>query len=234
MGYDILLLMSLDGDCSKIYSKLRRSGMNVFHINITDDVKAELVSRSPAFILLDFKTEGADLLLHRLSSGFFRPYPFIIVSADYSNGAERAAMLSRGADACVDYPINSDEVLAIINAVLRRERRVAGLNLGRLLPCIEYKDLRIDPLRRVVTKAGEHIWLTAKDFDVLCVLAHHAGIVLTKEEIYKSVWGEDYRFASSNVPRSVSSLRQKIGLDRDGKDYIQTIFRVGYRFGNIE
>lgn len=76
--------------------------------------------------------------------------------------------------------------------------------------------------------------LTAKEFDVLYALAHRRGTVLTKEEIYQAVWGGDYQFASSNVARSISSLRQKIGVDRDGKDYIQTVFGVGYRFGNME
>lgn len=234
MKYDIVLLMLPGENCCSVRNALTYSGMNVSQIENAEIAKAGLVSYSPAFILIDLGIKNANLLLDELLRSFFRPCPFVIVSADFLSGAERAEMLSRGADACIDYPVNPNEVLAVIRAVRRRERRIAGLDLGRLLPRIEYKDLEIDPLRRTVIKAGEQLLLTPKEFDVLYALAHHTGTVLTKEKIYQSVWGEDYRFASSNVAKSISSLRQKIGLDADGKAYVQTVFGVGYRFGNVE
>lgn len=146
MGYDIMLLMPFDENYLRVCSALKCSGINVSRIDDTDGVKAGLISRSPAFVLLDFGTKNAASLLYELSQCLFRAFPFIIVSAAFTDGADRAAMLSSGADACIDHPINLDEFLAVINAVQRRERRIAGLNFGRLLPCIEYEDLKIDPL----------------------------------------------------------------------------------------
>lgn len=234
MRYDIVLLMPFGNDSSNVRNVLTYSGMNVSQIEDAEIAKAELVLHSPAFMLLDFDIKDAETLLRDISKVFFRMLPFIIVSGVFADGSERAAMLSQGADACIDHPVNSNEVLAVIKAVQRRERRIAGLNVGRLLPQIKYKDLEIDPLRRTVMKARKQIMLTAKEFDVLHLLAHHRGVALTKEKIYQSVWGGDHQFASSSVARSVSSLRQKIGYDIDGEDYIQTIFGVGYRFGRIE
>lgn len=122
-----------------------------------------------------------------IANGLFHPYPYIIVSSTQSNGAFHADLLRLGADICIDNPIIVDEVLAVVNAVQRRERRIAGLNVGRLLPRIEYKDLVIDPLRRIVMMKGTQINLTAKEFGVLYFLADHAGSALTKKEIYQAV-----------------------------------------------
>lgn len=234
MKFDMMLLANPSGHLNKVCDELRSFYIDVEHITDAYRAKAGLALRSPAFLLLDYNREGANLLLHDITRILFRPCPYIIVSTLFSDGADRASLLRLGADICIDSPIDTGEVLAVIHAVQRRERRIAGLNFGRLLPCVEYKDLKIDPLRRTVVKAGEQLPLTAKEFDVLYVLAYHMGIVLTKEEIHQSVWGGDYRLASSNVARNISYLRQKMGLDKDGKSYVQTIFGVGYRFGNAE
>ena len=63
-----------------------------------------------------------------------RPLPYIIIADTFPDGAARAAVLNHGADACVETPLIADEVLAIVNAVLRREQRLARLKLGRMLP----------------------------------------------------------------------------------------------------
>lgn len=135
MAYDILLLTPHKDNSLNVCDMLTYYGMNVIQIEDTESMKAGLVSHRPAFVLLDFDTKGAGTLLCDLSRDYFHLSPFIIVSAAFANGAERAAMLLQGADACIDHPINPGEVLAVIKAVQRRERRIARLNLGRLLPC---------------------------------------------------------------------------------------------------
>lgn len=78
--------------------------------------------------------------------------------------------------------------MAVVRAVQRRESRFARMQRGRLHPCIEHKELMIDPTRRAVVMRGEQVSLTAKEFDILCFLAYRAGTVMTKEEIYESVF----------------------------------------------
>lgn len=92
----------------------------------------------------------------------------------------------------------------------------------------------IDPLRRTVTMKDIQVALTAKEFDVLHVLAYHAGKVLTKEKIYKAVWGGEYNPSSTHVSDQISSIRRKLCLDSKCTCYIQTVIGVGYRFGTAE
>ena len=68
-------------------------------------------------------------------------------------------MLNQGADACVELPVDLREILAILNAVLRREGRIKFVHTGALMPCIEYKELFIDPLRRQVKMRGQIVCL---------------------------------------------------------------------------
>lgn len=78
---------------------------------------------------------------------------------------------------------------------------------------------------------GKPVSLTHKEYEVLCFLADHAGVALTKEEIFRAVWKSSYAPNSTNVADQISSLRCKLGLDRKDITYIQTVIGVGYRFG---
>lgn len=93
------------------------------------------------------------------------------------------------------------------------------------------KSLSINTISRTVTMRGEQILLTHKEYEVLCILAKHPGVVLTKEEIYRAVWRSSYDPNSTNVADQISSLRFKLGLDRKDTTYIQTVIGIGYRFG---
>lgn len=179
---------------------------------------------SPAFILLDFYIKGAKFLLNEISSGQWFPRPYVMVSTNYTDGSGRAEILRMGADICIDWPINVEEVLAVIHAVRRRNRCLSG---------IEYKELSINTTSRSVTMRGESVILTRKEYEVLCFLAKNAGTVLTKEEIYRAVWKSSYDPNSTNVADQISSLRFKLGLDRKDTTYIQTVIGVGYRFGEL-
>lgn len=207
---------------TEIYNLLCRTPIDVVHIDNICEVKAGLAMHSPAFILLDFDIKGAAFLLDDIAFGQFNPRPYIMIAATYADGNDRAAMLKRGADHCVDNPINTREVLAVIYSVLRRNRQAHT---------IEHKELIINTSRRTVTMRGEPVALTRKEYEVLCVLAHHAGSILTKEEIYRAVWKDSYDPKSTNVSDQISSLRSKLGLSSKDSAYIQTIIGIGYKFG---
>lgn len=142
-----------------------------------------------AFLLLNIDLEGAKAFLQEVSRSVLRPPPYILAAATISDVPECIAILDLGADAYINKPISADEVLAVIKAVLRREYKIARLHVGRPLPCIDYKDLSIDPLRRIVQMRGVEVEVTEKEFDILHLLAYHSGNVLTREEIYESVKG---------------------------------------------
>jgi len=139
--------------------------------------------------------------------------------------------LNLGADACLKKPIDAEEVLAIINAALRRAERTALFQPPlQPAPRIERGELAIDPPRRLVTMRGQPVSLTAKEFDILYLLASYPGIVFSKSQIYERVWKDDFKFATTSVSDHISDLRQKLGLNAKDGRYIQTVYGVGYRF----
>lgn len=93
-------------------------------------------------------------------------------------------------------------------------------------------DLVIDPRSRTVTRGGAEVSLTPKEFDILHFLARNRGEVLTKEQIYRAVWEDDYLLDASNVMAFIRKLRKKVEPNPDAPVYIQTIWGVGYRFAD--
>lgn len=225
MKKELMLVSGMSKNLKGVYSALRCSKIDVIRTESIADAKVGLATHSPAFILLDFDIKGANSLLYELAFGKCLPRPCIMVAAAYTGGNDRAAMLKRGADYCIDKPINAQEVLAVMDAVLRRNRPTNT---------VEYRELNINMSCRTVTMRGETVILTRKEYEVLCFLAKNAGTVLTKEEIYCAVWKSSYDPNSTNVADQISSLRFKLGLDRKDTTYIQTVIGVGYRFGELD
>lgn len=185
--------------------------------------------RSTAFVLLDMELEGAETFLDAVSTSFYDPPPYLIVTIASFESVARTAALNHGADICLIKPLDAQEILAVINAVLRRSTRFTRGPV-KLAPCIVRNDLSIDPLRRAVIMEGRSVKLTAKEFDILYFLASYPGFVFSKDQIYEYVWNDDSQFATTNVFDHISALRKKLGLSAKDTRYIETIFGTGYRF----
>ena len=225
MKRNLMLIAEKSEHLTEVYDILRHSSIDVVHIDNTHEAKVGLKIYSPTFIFLDFGIKGSDSILCDVAFGEYVPRPYIMIAADYANGNERAAMLKRGADHCVDTPMNVHEILAVMDAVLRRSKQPHE---------IKYKDMTINKSCRTVTVTmrGEPVSLTRKEYQVLNLLANRAGTILTKEEIYRAVWNAEYDPNSTNVSDQISSLRHKLGLSSKDTDYIRTVVGVGYCFGD--
>lgn len=220
---------------NELQNVLVQSEMAVMQSEGIQDAMASMAQYTPAFLLLDFDMDDAASFLQEVSSSiFFRPAPYILIAATFAQGPDRATALDLGADACIEKPIDPAEVVALIHAVLRREHKIARLGMGRLISRIEHKDLIIDPLRRVVTMYGEPVALSPKEFDILHLLAQHAGSVLSPQFIYETVWKSKYELMSPRIADNIHSIRRKLGLDSKDTDYIETVYRIGYRFALTE
>lgn len=93
-------------------------------------------------------------------------------------------------------------------------------------------DLIIYPRGRLVTRNGERIQLTPKEFDILYFLADNRGEVFTKEQIYQAVWAEEFYLADSNIMAFIRKLRKKIEPNPDDPKYILTVWGIGYKFND--
>lgn len=132
------------------------------------------------------------------------------------------AGLSVGGDDYMTKPFVVAELVARIDAVLRRTRSPEARNGSRL----RYADLHIDPDTREVWRNEKFIELTATEFDVLRVLVEHAGLVLTRVQLLEAVWSFDFGGNPNIVETYISYLRRK--LDPLGPPLIQTVRGVGY------
>jgi len=229
MRQHVLLISKKSKQLAALCDVLCDSNIDVSQTEYVNEAKVGLKKFSPTFVLLDFNIKGIDSLLTELTSDRFNPQPYILVASNFNNGSSRAAMFNQGADACIDNPINVEEVLAVINATLRRKRYNA-LNPHK---GIKYIELQIEPASRTVIMREKPVRLTYKEFEVLNVLASHIGFVLTKEEIFNAVWKSIYDPKSTYVSDQISSIRKKLGLSKKDTTYIQTVKGVGYRFGSL-
>jgi DNA-binding response OmpR family regulator len=196
-----------------------------FEVDAAADGHAALSAieaRAPSVIVLDLmlpRLSGLELLrLVRLES----TVPVIILSARVSE-RERIAGLELGADDYVTKPYSPGEVVARVRAVLRRTG-------GEGQAPLEFGDLRIDPTRREVTRAGRVVHTTRKEFDLLLMLASNPGRVHTRAELVESVWGYVWTGDTETVTVHVRRLRAKIEDDPSQPRRLVTVHGVGYRF----
>jgi DNA-binding response OmpR family regulator len=151
----------------------------------------------------------------------------VIVCTQGATLAQRVRGLRLGADDWVSKPCHPEEVMARIEAVVRRHRRGrAREDTGPLVA----GDLEIRPDRFQVYVAGESLDLTRREFELLQILADSAGKVLERDDIYRRVWGYAMTHGDRSVDVFVRKLRSKLQKRSPGWEYIHTHFGVGYRF----
>jgi len=153
--------------------------------------------------------------------------PVIILSAK-GEEVDRVVGLKVGADDYVPKPFSRPELLARVEAVLRREGRAMNDTNGSG-EVVTSGSLRIDIGHREVTVGDEPLTLTAKEFDLLAHLAAHPGRIFTRHQLLARIWGFDYDGTDRTVDVHVSWLRTKLRA-LDGHDYFRTVRGVGYAF----
>jgi two-component system alkaline phosphatase synthesis response regulator PhoP len=156
--------------------------------------------------------------------------PVIILSAK-GDEIDRVVGLQVGADDYVAKPFSRPELLARIEAVLRRGRReLADADPNAPQPTeLHFGPIVIDRARRTLAVNGSPIHLTTKEFDLLAHLAAHPGRIFTREQLLARIWGYDYDGEARTVDVHVSWLRGKLRT-ADGHDYFRTVRGVGYAF----
>ncbi len=130
--------------------------------------------------------------------------------------------LKMGADDYLTKPFEIVELLARVEAVLRRYHKTEAL--------LRVFDVMIDTASRSVTQNGEPVSLTMKEFDLLLLLARNRNIALYRETIYETVWGGEYMGQSRTVDLHIQRLKKKLNWDSE----IAAVYKVGYRLEGEE
>ena len=152
----------------------------------------------------------------------------ILMFTSKNDSASKVRGLRAGADDYLTKPFDMDELVARIVSLIRRYTRFNQKD-GQTQR-FEFDRLTIDfNSRSIVTINGEYE-LPPKEFDLLLFLAKNQGKILTKQQIYEKVWGEEYVYDDSNIMAIISRLRKKIEEHPGSPKYIQTVKGIGYRF----
>lgn len=182
--------------------------------------------RSPDLVVLDVMLPGFDGLevMRRLQE---RPgrRPAVILLTAKGEESDRVVGLRRGADDYMAKPFSPRELVARVQAVLRR----TGPEPAGTQP-LRFGDLQIDPAARTVSVRGEEVALTQREFDLLAFLASNQGQVFSRDQLMELVWRCPYYNDSSTVTVHIRRLRSKIERDAERPRFIQTVWGVGYRF----
>lgn len=180
---------------------------------------------SPDLVVLDIMLpgmSGLEIVSALREKG--RNVPVLILSARGTTD-NKIEGLGLGADDYLAKPFALAELLARVEAQLRR-RRAEKRKRARLV----FGDLAIDLDGRRVSLKDREVELSAKEFDLLALLAGSPGKVFRREDILDRVWGYGFEGTARTVDNFILSLRQKIEADPRSPAYIKTIRRVGYRF----
>src|SRR3954469_1218798 len=200
-----------------------------FGVDVADDGESGLTlarDTSPDLIVLDImlpRMNGLEVLHDLRAEG--RTMPIIILSAKAAE-MDKVAGLELGAEDYVAKPFSLAELLARVRAALRRGHAPAA----SLRRPILFGEVEVDVEARNVKRRGEAVEMTAREFDVLICLMNERGRVLSRDDIFRRVWGPKHHGTPRTVDNFIQQLRAKLEVDPQEPRYILTVRGVGYRF----
>jgi two-component system response regulator VicR len=212
---------------------LKKDGYEVF-CAYDGDKALELVEEvQPDLILLDIMLPEKDGM--EVCKEIRKKYemPIIMLTAKDSE-IDKVLGLELGADDYVTKPFSTRELLARVKANLRRHQQVNTVNQENENKEIAIGSLVIHPDAYIVSKRGEMIELTHREFELLYYLAKHLGQVMTREHLLQTVWGYDYYGDVRTVDVTVRRLREKIEDNPSHPGWLVTRRGVGYYLQNPE
>lgn len=201
-----------------------------YAVEVADDGERglELVrTTGPDLVILDVmlpRMNGLEVLHAIRSDGL--TMPIIILSAK-AGEMDKVAGLELGAEDYVAKPFSLAELLARVRAGLRRSATTAPVERK---PKVVFGDVEVDVSGRSVKRAGALVEMTATEFDVLLCLVNERGRVLSRDDIFRRVWGPNHHGTPRTVDNFIQQLRAKLEVDPQEPAFIQTVRGVGYRF----
>ena len=166
--------------------------------------------------------DGSGIAWCRLARDRGHEFPIVVLTAQ-NNVEDRIRGLDAGADDYVGKPFAMDELLARLRALGRRGPRLAE-------SILRFGELTIDAERRLVSCAGTRVPLTARELEIVSLLAWRSGRVVTRDEILESVWGDASDRAAASFEVLLTRIRRKLSA-HGLRDAIRTVRQVGYAWG---
>ncbi|WP_058302478.1 response regulator transcription factor [Gorillibacterium timonense] len=226
-----LLLIEDDGEIREMLESFLRSQQ--FEVETACDGEEACVKFAEGrfdLILLDLmipRVSGLEVLQRIRNSS---TVPILILSARDTD-SDITLGLGLGADDYVTKPFSVVEVLARIKANLRRTTQYAAALATSSQEILTVGELTMNLAEHSVMKNGERIDLTAKEYDILKLLMQNPKKVYTKEQLYSTIWKEDYFGDENAVNVHISRLRNKVEDHSRDPRYVLTVWGIGYKLG---
>ncbi len=207
---------------------LSAAGYEVVEAATGAEALKAVATQAPDLVILDLGLPDMDGKEVIASLRGWSDIPIVILSAR-DRESEKIAALDLGADDYIEKPFGVGELTARIRTALRHRGRKDAI------PTImEIDGLTIDPVKRLVSRGGEMVHLTPKEYDLLLLLARHAGRVVTHRTLLTSVWGPAHGDDLHYLRVFIGQLRQKIERDPTQPRIVRTEPGVGYRMAEQE
>jgi two-component system, OmpR family, response regulator ResD len=210
---------------------LERAGYEARVARDGERALALAAERAPDLVVLDLmlpRIDGLEVMrrLRQHAERGGQRRPAIILLTAKGEESDRVVGLRLGADDYVVKPFSPRELVARVDAVLRRVEPEPA----EPAEPIAFGDLVIEPAARRVLRAGEEVTLTQREFDLLTFLARHPGQVFSRGQLMDAVWHYSFYTDTSTVTVHIRRLRAKIEATPDEPRWVQTVWGVGYRF----
>ena len=190
------------------------------------------LSEDFSLLILDIMLPGVDGFEMCKKIRAFKNTPILFVSAK-KDDIDKIKGLGLGADDYITKPFSPGELVARVKAHLNRYKRLVGAESKAVTTdsgVIEIRGLMLNEGSRVVTVNGDDVQLSAREFDLLMYLVKNPNQVVSKEELFESIWGQDSCGDVSTVTVHIKKVREKIEIEPSNPQYIETIWGIGYRF----
>jgi two-component system, OmpR family, KDP operon response regulator KdpE len=201
---------------------LRDAGFEVVTAQTAHEALDAAALRAPNAAIIDLILPDGNGIDVCRSIREWSEMPILVLSA-VGEETEKIRALDAGADDYVTKPFAPGELIARLNATLRRAGRAEE-------PSLSVNGLEVDLAGRRVIRQGEEIHLTPKEFELLRVLARNRGRLMTHRALLGEVWGHAYEEDTHTLRVHIANLRRKIELDPASPRYIRTDPGIGYRF----
>lgn len=228
MAKKILIVDDEEDLLAELRPMLERSGYQVVTAGDGESALALIDRETPDLVLLDLlmpKMDGRETLRRLRQQENWVP---AILLTQVNTAMERVMSLQEGADDYLNKPFDPMELLARIQALLRRTELSTPSTANAQI--LRSGELKVDRQMRKITQKGAPVALTTRAFDLLVYLMRNAQEAIGRDRLLDEVWGWSYAVSTRAVDIRIAEIRKVLGDDADAPQYIETVTGYGYRF----
>jgi two-component system, OmpR family, alkaline phosphatase synthesis response regulator PhoP len=226
-------ILVIEDNADLAFGLLNNLEIEGYEVEVSNDGVAGLESarRSrPDLVILDLmlpKLDGFRVLKAIRQDALAMP---VLILTARGEEADKVRGLKLGADDYVTKPFGVLEILARVEALLRRSPGPAGASRSDPPPRKErFGDVEIDPATRTVARAGKDVEVAPKEYELLVALVRRRGAVVSRLELMREVWGYSDAVITRTIDTHIAELRRKLEADPAAPRHILTVRKVGYR-----